>query len=253
MKKVSLTAICEEIIFKNEIMSVRTLQRRFEKLISCCGGNLDALKNKNNHIFFDESDKLFVKTILEQLYLNEGIAAQFIDKNKTDEYVGLDKVREFVQQYLKNLANHGASEAEIQENLNFLAMLFLLPVKENYEKCHVYLDYIFLNLEQYPYTHQAIMTDKIANEMKKMFVCTIAEATVEMEHLLQFIKMGQELSDEPNSLNWYGDDEVAVEYKERDRRVYHMLKKDDKLRGYMEDKLKVNIDEIFPEIEKEYE
>lgn len=251
--KVSLTSICEEIVFKNQLMSVRTLQRRFEKLINCCGGNLEDLKNNNNHVFFDESDKLFVKTILEELYLNEGIAAQFIDKNKTDEYVGLDKVHEFVQKYLENLAKHGASEGEIQGNLNFLAMLFLLPVKENYEKCHAYLDYIFLNLEQYPYTHLAIMTDKIANEMKRMFACTMVEAMVELEHLLQLIKMGQGLSDEPNSLNWYGDDDIAVEYRERDRRAYRMLKEDDKLRAYMEDRLKENIDEIFPKIAKENE
>lgn len=251
--KVSLTSICEEIVFKNQLMSVRTLQRRFEKLINCCGGNLEDLKNNNNHVFFDESDKLFVKTILEELYLNEGIAAQFIDKNKTDEYVGLDKVHEFVQKYLENLAKHGASEGEIQGNLNFLAMLFLLPVKENYEKCHAYLDYIFLNLEQYQYTHQAIMTDKIANEMKRMFACTMVEAMVELEHLLQLIKMGQGLSDEPNSLNWYGDDDIAVEYRERDRRAYRMLKEDDKLRAYMEDRLKENIDEIFPKIAKENE
>ena len=143
--KVSLTSICEEIVIKGQLMSVRTLQRRFEKLISCCGGSLDKLKDNNNHVFFDESEKLFVKSILEELYLNEGIASQFIDKNKSDEYVGLDVVNEFIDSYLNKLAEDGASDCEIQGNLNFLAMIFLLPVRENYEKCHSLLDDIFID------------------------------------------------------------------------------------------------------------
>lgn len=250
--KVSLTSICEEIVIKGQLMSVRTLQRRFEKLISCCGGSLDKLKDNNNHVFFDESEKLFVKSILEELYLNEGIASQFIDKNKSDEYVGLDVVNEFIDSYLNKLAEDGASDCEIQGNLNFLAMIFLLPVRENYEKCHSLLDDIFNNLQQYPYTHQAIMTNKIKNEMTRMFACSMTEAMVNLAQLVEFIKMGQDLSEEQNSLNWYGDDDIAVEYRERDRRAYRMLREDEKLRGYVEDKLNVKIDDIFPVIAKEY-
>lgn len=250
--KISLTSICEEVVREGDLMSVRTLQRRFEKLICSCGGSLDYLKDNNNHVFFDESERLFVKSILEELYLNEGLASQFIDKHKTDDYVGLDKVHDFVTRYLTKLADNGAGENEIQGNLNFLGMLFLLPVKENYEQCHMLLDYIFYNLEQYPYTHQAIMTDKIKDEFKRMFACSMVESTINLIGLCEIIKTGQELSGDKNSLNWYGDDHIAVEYRERDRRAYRMMREDQKLKLFIEDRIGAKIDDLFPEVAKEY-
>jgi len=84
------------------------------KLICSCGGSLDYLKDNNNHVFFDETERLFVKSILEELYLNEGLASQFIDKHKKDDYVGLDKVHDFVTRYLTKLANKGASTTNIK-------------------------------------------------------------------------------------------------------------------------------------------
>lgn len=251
MKK-SLSSIIEEVIGEEAIMSERTLLRRFYKLIAVCGGNIDMMKDENGHIFFDESEVQFLKVILEELYLNEGIASAFIDKQTSDDYVGLEMVHDFIQKFLEKLSDSGASEDEIQSNLNFLGMLFLLPVKENNEYCHRLLAAIYQNLEQYPYTHQAIMSNKITNEMKRMFACSMAEAMVNLVKLCEIIKAGQELSGEKNSLSWYGDDDIAIEYKERDRRAFRMMKNDDRLREYVEEKLNMKIEDLFPEIEKEW-
>lgn len=251
MKK-SLSAIIKEVVEKEGIMSERTLLRRFYKLISMCGGNLDKLKDENEHIFFEDSEVLFVKCILEELCRNEGVASQFIDKEKTDAYVGLDKLHIFVENYLTKLADAGATEAEIQGSLNFLGMLFLLPVKENYEYCHRLLDGLYLNLEQYPYTHQAIISNKITNEMKRMFASSMAEAMVYLVKLCEIIKMGQELYGDDNTLNWYGDDDIATEYMERDRRAYRIMKEDVGIKDYIEKKMGISIDVLFPEVAKEY-
>ena len=89
--------------------------------------------------------------------MNDGLSSLFIDKHRTDDYVGAKAVHDFIQSYLDELSEEGVSEAEAIRTMNFLSMLFLAPIHHMREECHSYIDGIFLNLQGYPYTHQAIM------------------------------------------------------------------------------------------------
>lgn len=249
--KVSLTSIINEVIGDSKAMSDRTLLRRFYKLVAVSGGNIERLKDERGHIFFEEEDTMFIKTLLEELYMNEGIASKFIDKQVGEDYVGYADLHSFVQKYLKNLSDSGSSEEEIQGTLNFLCMLFLLPVKENLYESHRLIDYIFLNLEQYPYTHQAIMSEKVYSEIQRMFAHTMVEGMLNLSELCSFISAGQDLADSKNPFDWYGDDQVGLEYRERDRRAYRRLVEDDELREFVEKRAGAKINQIFPEPARE--
>ena len=246
MAKHSLYKIVAQLLSEgNYAISERTLQRRFQKLIAIGGGNAQALKDRNGYIYFEEEEVPFVKHILKQLAENSGLASQFIDKTRGDDYVGAEQVHDFIQDYLDNLANQGVEENELVANMDFLCMLFLVPVHLMREHCHQLIDGIFLNLRAYTYTQQALIMKRLENKLKKEFADILVKSCFMVGELADIIQESKELCGDGIGMQDYGDDEIAMEYQERDRRALEMIRDDPALRMYVEKKVGAKAEEIF--------
>ncbi|WP_449290962.1 hypothetical protein [Oscillibacter ruminantium] len=246
MNKISLSKLVQDVLETGHYaMSDRTLYRRFQKLVAVCGGNMEALKSGNGNVYFDDEEASFIRHILKELAMNDGLSSLFIDKHRTDDYVGAKAVHDFIQSYLDELSKEGISEAELIRTMNFLSMLFLAPIHHMREECHSYIDGIFLNLQGYPYTHQAIMLEKLTTKMKKEYAEILVKSCLMVGDLADIIQRSKELCDDNIGMQDYGDDDVAVEYAERDRRVLQMIKADPDLRVYVEKKIGCAAETIF--------
>lgn len=64
--------------------------------------------------------------------------------------------------------------------------------------------------------------------------------------------LAEDISEESIDASWYGDDEIAREYSERDRKVYSHLMEDKYLRQYIEESVGKSVEEIFPAVAKRF-
>ncbi len=245
MAKISLYKIISEVMDEGKYhLSERTLLRRFQKLVAIGGGIADTMKTGTT-TYFEEEEVLFVKHILKDLAMNKGLCSQFIDKNRGDDYVGASQVHEFIQKFFYELEADGASEEECQANLNFLAMIFLIPVHEMRENCHRLIDGIWLNLSSYPYTHQAMMMERLTKILKKEFAEITVQSTFMVGELAELIQKSKELCGDNIGMQDYGDDSIGVEYAERDMRTLRQIQADPDLRAYVEKKLGAKAEDVF--------
>lgn len=244
-KAISLKSLTEEITEQIGGMSERTLRRRFRQLITVCGGNYTLLQNKNGKVYFDESETSFVKHILTELVKNEGISSKFIDKRNTDEFVGVEEVHGFIQSYISKLEEDGYDESEIKATVDFLCMIFLFPVHVSRENCHRYVNSIWLNLQAYPYTHQGPMLGQTESLLKKQLAVTAVNTMFMVGELSELIQSSKKITEDDIGMQDYGDDTIATEYFERDRRALQLIQNNPEIRAYVERLTGQKAEEVF--------
>ena len=235
----------KEIIEQFGGMSERTLLRRFQRLISICGGNYTFLQNKAGKVYFNENDAHFIKHILTELVNNEGMSSIFIDKKSSDEFVGEEEIHSFIQSYINKLEKDNCDENEIKETFDFLCMLFLYPVHLSRENCHKYIDSIWLNLQPYPYTHQVPMMKKVESLLKKQLAITAVNSMFMIGELSNLIQTSKDITDNDIGIQDYGDDTTATEYFERDRRALQLIQNNPEIRAYVERLTRQKAEEVF--------
>ena len=68
-----------------------------------------------------------------------------------------------------------------------------------------------------------------------MTVDRLVENAMYIHELADMMLLAEDISEESIDASWYGDDEIAREYSERDRKVYSHLMEDKYLRQYIEE------------------
>ena len=256
MKK-SLTQIADEAMEALSVenagvpISQRTLLRRFYKLVSLCGGNPDALKDRNGHIYFSDEDITFAKYILMQLVNNEGICSKLIDKHTKEDSITPKAIHNFIQGYLDLMDAEGYSEEDMMASLKFFSWLFNDPLLASVEYCHQMIEFIHLNLLTYPYTYQVLEMKKVEDQIKRIFARTVVAAVFEVGELAEFIEKSKSLNEDDIGIQEYfcneegEEDECSLEYKARDCHVLQLIQQDDDLRQYVEKRVGRKAEEIF--------
>lgn len=244
-KTIALISLTEEITNKFGVMSERTLRRRFQKLIDVCGGNYTLLQNKNGKVYFDENETSFVKHILTELVKNEGILSKFIDKKNTNEFVGIEEVRGFIQSYIGKLEEDGYNENEIKAAVEFLSMLFLLPVHVSRENCYQYVMSIWLNLQAYPYTHQVSTMKQTEALLKKQLAVSAVNSIFMIGELSELIQSSKNITEDGIGIQDYGNDTPTAEYFERDRKALQLIQSNPEIRAYVERLTGQKAEEVF--------
>lgn len=132
-----------------------------------------------------------------------------------------------------------------------LDMLFQLSAREKLEFCHRMLDCYAENLAPYPYTHQIIGLEKLANKLMAESARSTVEAAICCSDLADFIKKAIELEAIDSAGDLYGDDDDLSrdEYIERDKRVLLYMKKHPEIRKIVEEQIGEPITSIWKDAE----
>ena len=245
----SLQALCEEIASEKNI-SERTLRRRFEKMLDCAHGNVEHIKNGKGKILFEGEQIKFTRTLLIALADDNSETVKFINMPGVKNF---GEVNRFIQKLLEHVTENVDDDKEIQAWVNYVCMIFMVPWHNAISRCHKALDSVFTMYRDLPYTHQSILSEELESIILRICTSQLVQEVDYVLKLAEFMLKGQEISETEIDYFWYGGDETAREYAERDRRVYAHLRKDDTLRHYVENKIGKTINEIFPVPAKEYE
>lgn len=132
-----------------------------------------------------------------------------------------------------------------------LDMMFQLSAREKLEFCHRMLDCYAENLAPYPYTHQIIGLEKLANKLMAESARSIVEVAICCSDLADFIKKAIELEAIESAGDLYGDDDdfSRDEYIERDKRVLLYMKKHPEIRKIVEEQIGEPITSIWKDAE----
>lgn len=87
---------------------------------------------------------------------------------------------------------------------------------------------------------------------KTTTVDRLVENAMYIHELADMMLLAEDISEESIDASWYGDDEIAREYSERDRKVYSHLMEDKYLRQYIEESVGKSVEEIFPAVAKRF-
>ena len=115
------------------------------------------------------------------------------------------------------------------------------------ENCHTLIDYLVINLQDLPSTHQAVYLKKIEHLLRKEFALRLAESAMNILDISNIIEESKELGEDDIGIQSYSefDPEIRSEYIQRDREVLKRIQEDDDLRHYIEGKIGKKAEEIF--------
>ena len=243
LRHIMKEVVKEELPFENMDSAEKRLRRKFKKLIQRCGGDMETLYGGKGQISFPDEEKEFVKIILVQLAREEGLSHKIWEDK--DDSLTLEEVHDFIQYFIDY------SAADAMGVARALDMMFQLSAREKLEFCHRMLDCYAENLAPYPYTHQIIGLDKLANKLMAESARSTVEAAICCSDLADFIKKAIELETIESPEDLYGDDDDLIrdEYIERDKRVLLYMKKHPEIRKIVEEQIGKPITSIWKDAE----
>ena len=249
LRHVMKEVVKEELPFENMDSAEKRLRRKFKKLIQRCGGDMETLYGGKGQISFPDEEKEFVKIILVQLAREDGLSHKIWEDK--DDSLTLKEVHDFIQYFIDYLTKKGYSATEAMGVARALDMMFQLSAREKLEFCHRMLDCYAENLAPYPYTHQIIGLEKLANKLMAESARSIVEVAICCSDLADFIKKAIELEAIESAGDLYGDDDdfSRDEYIERDKRVLLYMKKHPEIRKIVEEQIGEPITSIWKDAE----
>lgn len=192
-KKISLEEIIKMVLDDKALgydkcgdTNVRRLRRAFERLLERLGSNKEVFK-QNGVIAFSEWEVPFMKSLLSQLYSNEGIIANFVNSGKKNIKFSSNEVRNFLDILLKEAekAESDEKKEELEEMGMFFSQLFLWSPLRSVEDCHNLIDSIATYLQDIPINDQSYYLGTIEHILKKEFALRFAEATININGVSQ--------------------------------------------------------------------
>lgn len=249
LRHIMKEVVKEELPFENMDSAEKRLRRKFKKLIQRCGGDMETLYGGKGQISFPDEEKEFIKIILVQLAREEGLSHKIWEDK--DDSLTLKEVHDFIQYFIDYLIQKGYSEADAMGVARALDMMLQLSAREKLEFCHRMLDCYAENLAPYPYTHQIIGLEKLANKLMVESARSTVEAAISCSDLADILKDAIELGEIENVGDLYGDDGDLIrdEYVERDKRAILYMKKHPEIRKVVEGQIGRPITSIWKDAE----
>ena len=231
----------------NETVNERTLRRRFEKLINGCGGDFDKLRNSHGKVFFSEADAPFVKSVLFELADKESISFKLMNSIE-DEVLPVkevdDYVHEFIQLNIDHMEEYNWHEEDIKNMVQFFDLIFEHSIRVKRTYCHELIDYLDYNNQVYPMTFRLEILGRIEKYLQKEYARTAVESLFYMGELSSMLKDAKELTESFD----YGDDIIASEYMQRDKKVLEHIQNEPIIRRYIEEKTGRKAEELFSHV-----
>lgn len=256
MGTVSLQKIIDMVLEEAHNTSVddlekdkRNLYRKFERLIEKLGADKETVKKGGRNYEFRETDVPFMKVLLSQLYSNQGIVAEFVNRKKRNEPFSSKEVWDLINALLDTAEEDGANKEQLMAMAEFFAVIFCYSPLRSIEQCYKYIGMLAVNLRDLTFSEQAIYLNRVEHILKKEVASRLAESVFRCVDIAELLQMGgvSDVADYYNTL----PPEVAYEYFERDRAVLERIQEDDDLRKYIENKLGEKAEEIFGHVASE--
>lgn len=253
-KNITLDEIIKEVL-RDKITSegnidsnIVTLRRAFFRLIERLGSDKEVFKTNGKYLF-NEMEIPFMKSLLIQLYSNEGLIADFANKGKKNMKFSSKEVREFLDT-LNHEAEKAESELEKADLIDmeiFFSKLFLWSPLRSLEDCHELLDVIAANLSDLPVDQQSLYLGKVEHILEKEVALRLVEAAMNIAEIAGDIELSKKQSNDEIGIQSYYESEpqIRFHYIQRDKRVLETIQEDDDLRQYIEKKFGKRAEEIF--------
>lgn len=261
-KKKSLHEIAVEIegVFEHESgkseISYKTLERRFNEFIKCCGGDINILKDSSGRIYFEEKEEEFIRYILLELADEESIMYKIV-KGKDYEEISFDDVTNFMDDLNKLLRNKYSDE-QVDFFMSSLDLKIQYGAQVELNNIMNIIDAIDSNLSTYIYTYRLQKLNELRIKLEQEFVNTTVEAVMNTGKLAEFIESTKELLEDNIGVQNYEsssdeeeEDDIQLEYLQRDRQTLNYLKENPYIKKHIEEKVGKKVEDIF-NIAKEY-
>lgn len=244
---ISLSKIAEnlESKFPNMQDVARSARRMFAQFVQNGGGNVSQLKNDSGNMMFDDLQKVYVEAILIQLLEKKGKAYDFY--RKKPHLPSTQETHDMIEDVLESIDDSKSSEEIIQDGINFLDMLFELTYRQKINDCHMIIDTLQANLEQYPYTLKLRSIERLITFLYAENIRASTEAAIQSCDLIKLFGNLTTLYSTNDIGDIYGEpgDPIRREYEQRDAKMIESLKEDPELRAYVEKKTGYKIEEVF--------
>ncbi len=248
-KQISIHAIARAI--EDELFSVsetgkapisyKTIERRFMQFVKSFGIDINRLKDKNGEIYLGETEAIFVQGILAQSIDKKG----FLYKLLTEDVNELDlfEISEFMKNMYKYMTDKMSNDdrdsyiGDLDRNFYYTAQLEGLRISQ-------LIDTLNVNLTTMPYTHHVSTLINIRKKLERESANSIVEMVIATTELAEFIKDYKEITGE-DGIDYGDDDDIAEEYRQRDRDTLVFLEQNPLIKQHIENKLNKTIEDLF--------
>lgn len=247
LRHIIKTVVEEYGVYKNgdEESLIRDMQRKFNKLITKLGCDVNVLKRNGKNFNFKEEEIPTIKVILSQIIHNEGIISDFV--NDRDDDYSIEKIHAMIQELINEAEKAGMGENDLKYTAAFLCNVFSLSPQRSIKYCHRLIDMLAYNLQDLTSTQQAFYLNEVECLLRKEFFLRIAESTVNIKDIAEILEFSKELSEDDIGYQNYSDQEYSIiyEYTKRDREMLKKIQEDDALRQYIETTIGKKAEDIF--------
>lgn len=227
--------------------SYKTIVRRFMEFVKSNNINIEELKNKNGEIYLEETEAIFVQGIMTQLVDKNGFLYSYLISEKKDdlELSTLFEISEFMEymyEYMTDKMSNGDRDSymsDLELNFKYTALL---------ERQNIYniFDTLYLNLNSQLYSHQVSLLRDLRKVLEKEFVQSNVKIVTNTIDLVKMIMDYKEITEEPSiNYDYIDNDNIAEEYRQRDRDTLIFLKENPLIKEHIETKLNITVEEIF--------
>ncbi|KQO18059.1 hypothetical protein [Paenibacillus sp. Leaf72] len=254
-KKISMHALAksieDEFYNKSEngkvSPSYKTIERRFMQFVGSFGIDIKELKNKNGEIYLEETEAVFVQGIIAQSLDKKGFVYKFLITGELNELdlatlLEIGDFMKYMYEYMTDKMSDDDRDSYIMDlNRNFKYTALL-------ERENIYrlIDALYLNLNSLLYSHQVSLLLDLKKVLEKEFVRSNIEIVLNTIEVAQIIKDHKEMTGEARiDYDYLNNDDIAEEYRQRDRDILVFLEENPLIKEHIETKLNMTVEELF--------
>ncbi len=255
-KQVSLRKIIVSVLEDNNVSKeksysfeadIKRVRRGFEKLVEKLGGDVNNLKDGKN-FEFDESSVPFMKVLLNNIYKEKGIIADFLNDKESTKNFSSAKVHYLIQQIIDDSEKAGYDEKNLKDLAIFLSTIFLESPLRSIEYCHLAIDILAENLADLSYSKQRVYWLGLETRLGKEVSLRLIDMARNMQEIASVIQISKESQNDIGiqDYNLEGlSSQDMMEYRSRDEQVLDRIRKDKYLRAFIENSLGEKAEQIF--------
>ena len=245
--KKSLNAIATEIEMESiddsdngeSQISYKTVERRFKEFIKINGLNIKELKDKKGEIYFEEKEAVILKAILKESIDKNSFVYKLL-KDKDDD-ISFNQIKSFMDN-INDFMVGKISDEEREYFMSYMDQSLKYSVLMEMHNIYNIIDCLNVNLSTNIYTYHLTSLIELRKKLEKEFIYNSVNAVKNMINVSEILNFTKEVSGESYD---YGNDELALEYAQRDIDLKKFLEESPLIKQHIEQKLNKKIEEIL--------